>query len=59
MKPKKILTVHGRIISEAELDRMAIEAEAGYDLSNWIPRLAPAPPDKRVKRSRITRPGHD
>jgi hypothetical protein len=59
MKPKKILTVHGRIISEADLDRMAIEAEAGYDLSSWIPRPATAPPAKRAKRSRITRLGHD
>jgi hypothetical protein len=59
MKPKKIITVHGRVLSEADLDRLADEAEAGYDLSSWVPRPALVPPSRRAKRSRVTQPGHD
>jgi hypothetical protein len=33
-----IRTKHGRVITDADLDRMADEAEAGYDLSTWKPR---------------------
>ncbi|MGA3058535.1 MAG: Arc family DNA-binding protein [Candidatus Limnocylindrales bacterium] len=28
-------TRNGRVITDADLDRMAAEAEAGYDLSTW------------------------
>ncbi len=31
-------TRQGRAISDADLDRMAAEAEAGFDLSTWKPR---------------------
>jgi hypothetical protein len=33
-----ITTKSGRILSDADLDRLAEEAEAGFDLSTWTPR---------------------
>jgi hypothetical protein len=34
---------NGRVVTDADLDRMAIEAESGYDLSTWK-RRAGRPP---------------
>ena len=28
---------NGQVVTEADLERMAAEAEAGYDLTNWKP----------------------
>jgi hypothetical protein len=33
-----LITRDGRVLTEEDLDRMAQEAEAGYDLSTWIRR---------------------
>ena len=33
-----VRTKHGRIVTDADLDRMAADAEAGFDLSAWKPR---------------------
>jgi hypothetical protein len=33
-----ITTKSGRVLSDADLDRLAEEAEAGFDLSTWTPR---------------------
>ena len=33
-----IRTKNGQMVTDADLDRMADEAEAGYDLSTWKPR---------------------
>ena len=33
-----ITTKSGQTLSEADLDRLAEEAEAGFDLSTWTPR---------------------
>jgi len=33
-----VITRDGRVLTEEDLDRMADEAEAGYDLSTWIRR---------------------
>ena len=33
-----MITRDGRVLTEEDLDRMADEAEAGYDLSTWIRR---------------------
>ena len=33
-----VRTKNGRVVTDADLDRMATEAEAGYDLSTWKPR---------------------
>ena len=30
-----VRTRSGRVVTDADLDRMAVEAEAGYDLSTW------------------------
>ena len=30
-----VRTKKGRVVTDADLDRMAVEAEAGYDLSTW------------------------
>jgi predicted DNA binding CopG/RHH family protein len=30
-----VRTKNGRVVTDADLDRMAVEAEAGYDLSTW------------------------
>ena len=38
-----VRTRHGRVVTDADLDRMADEAEAGYDLSTWR-RRAGRPP---------------
>jgi predicted HicB family RNase H-like nuclease len=35
MAPKIVTTKSGRRLTEAELDRMAHEAERGFDLSTW------------------------
>jgi len=35
----------GRIVSDEDLDRMAAEAEAGFDLSTWTPRRGRPPLD--------------
>src|SRR5664279_4412179 len=33
-----VRTKNGRVVTDADLDRMETEAEAGYDLSTWKPR---------------------
>lgn len=33
-----VRTKRGRVVADADLDRMAAEAEAGFDLSSWMPR---------------------
>jgi hypothetical protein len=38
MTTGKVITKSGRTLSEADLDRLAEEAEAGFDLSAWKPR---------------------
>jgi hypothetical protein len=37
--------VRGRIVTDEDLDRMAVEAEAGFDLSTWTPRRGRPPLD--------------
>ena len=36
--PGTARTKSGRLLSEADVDRIAAEAEDGFDLSNWKPR---------------------
>ena len=33
-----VRTKHGRIVTDSDLDRMAADAEAGFDLAAWKPR---------------------
>lgn len=33
-----VRTKQGRVVTDDDLDRMAAEAEAGFDLSSWTPR---------------------
>jgi hypothetical protein len=34
-----VRTKNGRVVTDADLDRMAVDAEAGYDLSTWKRRV--------------------
>ena len=43
MAQKVTVTRSGRRLSEADLDRLADEAEAGFDLSRWQPRRGRPP----------------
>lgn len=38
-----VITKSGRVLTEQDIDRLAEEAEAGFDLSNWRPRLGRPP----------------
>ncbi len=33
-----VTTKHGRVLTEADLDRLAQRAEEGFDISQWRPR---------------------
>jgi hypothetical protein len=38
MTKGEVTTKTGRVLSEADLDRLATESEYGFDLSTWRPR---------------------
>lgn len=40
-------TKSGRVLTDADVDRLASKAEAGFDLSNWKPRRQDPAPDVR------------
>lgn len=40
-----VRTRNGRVVTDEDLDRMAADAEAGYDLSTWTPRRGRPPLD--------------
>ena len=44
---RTVTTKHGRVLTEADIERVADEFEAGFDLSTWVPRPGRPPLDLR------------